>query len=260
MRDVGERDLDFFRGIPQRLITVAGYARPTPAFFYDSVQTDVLLATPLDHIRELLPSHRLHPLRLTPRSGATMIMASEYRDSDLGSYREVLIGFPVGVDRNAPVAVELRRFIAQGGSLYIWQMPLTTSIARDVGGEVAEARRFLAEIDILDEPGSVTCRLAEDGRQVLTLRVRHRPPVERERRLRTLPVTVKGDRLVRATAITRIRRSAVAYDGRGVELELGDHPLSDQLRRLSPGRVITASYYPSNQSIVSAPLESWPLD
>jgi hypothetical protein len=260
MRDVADRDLDFFRGVPQRLITVAGYVRPTPAFFYDGSEADVYLATPLERIRELLPSRRLHPLRLTPRSGVTLIVASEYRDSDLGTYREVIIGFPVTVDRNAPVTTELRRFMAQGGSVYIWQIPVTTTIARDVGVEVAGSRRFLAEIDFRAEAGLVTCRLGEGERHILTLRLRHRPPVKRDVRLRALPVTVKGDRLLRATTVTRIPRAAVVYDGRGVELDLGDHPLAGELRRLRLGRVIMASYAPANQSILGPPLESWPLD
>jgi hypothetical protein len=260
MRDVATRDLEFFRGVPQRLITVAGYVRPTPAFYYDFSETDVLLATPLDRIREVLPSRRLHPLRLTPRSGVIMIMAADYRDSDLGPYRAVLIGFPVSVDRNAPVTTELRRYMARGGSLYIWQMPVTTGIARDVGAETAGLRRFQADIDFADESGVATCRLAEGGKCILTLQVRHRPPVPRETRLHTRPVTVEGGRLLGSTAITRIPRAAVAFNGRGVSLELGDHPLADQLRHLSLGRVIMASYGPANQSILSPTLESWPLE
>ena len=260
MRDVAGRDLEFFRGVPQRLITVAGYVRPTPAFFYDSSEADVYLATPLERIRELLPSSRLYPLRLTPRSGVTLMVATEYRDSDFGAYREVIIGFPVTVDRNAMVTTELRSFMAQGGSIYIWQMPVTTAVGRDVGVEVAGSRRFLAEIDFRAEAGLVTCRLAEGGRHILTLRLRHRPPRRRDERVRYEPVTVKSDRLLRATSITRIPRAAVAHDGRGVELDLGDHPLADELRHLRLGRVIMASYAPANQSILGPPLESWPLD
>ncbi len=121
MRDVAGRDLEFFRGVPQRLITVAGYVRPTPAFFYDSSEADVYLATPLARIRELLPSRRLYPLRLTPRSGLTLIVATEYRDSDLRL--KVGVAVPGGAG-SAPLElhVELRdpsgpmRPSAPGGS------------------------------------------------------------------------------------------------------------------------------------------------
>jgi len=251
----------FFEGVPQQPVSVAGYEGPMPAFYYDYAQASVALLTPLDRIRELLPSPRLHPLRLTPRSGVTAIAAYEYRDTDLGPYNEVGIGFPVTVDRPAPMLTELRRFQAQGGSVFIWQLPVTAVIARDLGIEVAGYPKFLADIDFRAEGGLVTCRVAAGGRHLLTLRLRHRPPRRRRglERSRMLPVTVKGDRLLRAPSVASVPRSAVAYGGRGVEVELGDHPLADQLRRLEMGRVLLSSYAPANQMVLSSPLESWPL-
>ena len=260
MKDVADRDLAYFADIPQRLVTSAGYVRPTPAFFYDFSEADVLFATPLDRIREVLPSRRLFPLRLSPRSGVTMLQAFHYRDTDFGPFDEVMVGFPVSVDENAPVTNELRRFMARGGSVFIWQLPVTTDIAREVGAEVAGFRRFTAQIDFHAEGGLVTCRVGEGSRHILTLRLRHRPPTRREQRVRYPPVTVRGASLVRSGSIIRVREEAVAFDGRGVELELGDHPLVDDLRRLRLGRVIKASYAPANQAVLSSPLESWPLD
>jgi len=113
--------------------------------------------------------------------------------------------------------------MAQGGSVYIWQMPVTTTIARDVGVEVAGSRRFVAEIDFRAEAGLVTCRLGEGERHILTLRLRHRPPVKRDIPAAGAAGDRQGDRLLRATTVTRIPRAAVVYDGRGVELDLGDH-------------------------------------
>jgi len=253
------RDVEFFAGVPQRLITAAGYEVTIPTFYYDYSQASVVLVTPLERIRELLPSHRLYPLRLTPRSGVTVIVAYEYRDTDIGPYNEVAIGFPVTVDRNSPVLTELRRFQTQGGSVFIWQLPVTTAIARDLGVEAAGYPKFLADIEMGDEAGLATCRLAEEGRHILTLRLRHRKPRRRSERTRMWPVTVKGDRLLRGPAVNNIPQAAVAFHGRGVELELGDHPLADQLRRLEMGRATMASYAPANQTILSPPLESWPL-
>jgi Acetoacetate decarboxylase (ADC) len=253
------RDTEFFAGVPQHPVTVAGCEFPSPTFYYDFSQANVVAVTPLERIRELLPSPRLYPLRLTPRSGVTVIVAYEYRDSDIGPYNEVAVGFPVTVDRNAPVVTELRRFQVQGGSVFIWQLPVTTAIARDLGVEVAGYPKFLADIDFGAEGGLVTCRLAEGGRHILTLRLRHRSPRRRDERVRYEPVTVKGDRLLRGLGISNIPRAAVTFNGRGVELELGDHPLAERLRRLEMGRVIMASYAPANQLVLAPPLESWPL-
>jgi len=253
------RDMEFFAGVPQRLITAAGYEVTIPTFYYDYSQASVVLVTPLERIRELLPSPRLYPLRLTPRSGVTVIVAYQYRDTDIGPYNEVAIGFPVTVDRNSPVLTELRRFQVQGGSVFIWQLPVTIAIARDLGVEAAGYPKFLADIEMGDEAGLATCRVSAGERHILTLRLRHRKPRRRLERTRMWPVTVKSDRLLRGLAVNNIPQAAVAFHGRGVELELGDHPLADGLRHLEMGRVIMASYAPANQTILSPPLESWPL-
>jgi hypothetical protein len=254
------RDVEFFQGVPQRPVTVAGYEVVTPAFYSDYSQISAVWVTPLDRIRELLPSRRLHPLRLTPRRGVTVIVAYEYRDTTLGPYNEVAVGFPVTVDKKAAVLAGLRRFQAEGGSIFIWQMPVTTAIARDTGVEVAGYPKYLADIDITDEARLATCRLAEGNRHILTLRLRHRKSREQQQRMRYEPVTVKGDRLLRGMSVTNFRSSRMSFTGRGVELELGDHPLADQLRHLELGRVIMASYAPAVQSVLSPPLESWPLE
>ena len=253
------RDMEFFAGVPQRLITAAGYEVTIPTFYFDFAQASVVLATPLERIRELLPSPRLYPLRLTPRSGVTVVVAYQYRDTDIGPYNEVAIGFPVTVDRSSPVLTGLRRFQVEGGSVFIWQLPVTTAIARDLGVEAAGYPKFLADIEFTDEAGLATCRVSAGERHILTLRLRHRKPRPRSERARTGPVTVKGDRLLRGMATNSISQAAVAFHGRGVELELGDHPVADQIRRLEMGRVLMASYAPANQMILSPPLESWPL-
>jgi len=253
------RDTEFFKELPQRPVTVAGYEVVTPAFYYDYTQVSVVWITPLAQIRELLPSPRLHPLRLTPRSGVTVIVAYQYRDTTIGPYNEVAVGFPVTVDRKAPVLAGLGRFQTRGGSIFIWQLPVTTAIARDLGVESAGYPKYLADIDITDEAGLATCRLAEGDKHILTLRLRHRSPRRGPGRMRYEPVTVKGDRLVRGISISNTTRAAASFSGRAVELELGDHPVADQLRRLEMGRVISASYAPVVQSVLSPPLEGWPL-
>ena len=142
--------------------------------------------------------------------------------------------------------------------MFIWQLPVTTAIARDLGVEVAGYPKFLADIDFARRGRAGHLPGGRGERHILTLRLRHRQaPARGAERTRMVPVTVKGDRLLRGM-VASIPQAAVAFDGRGVELELGDHPLADQMRRLEMGRVLMASYAPANQ-ILFSPLESWPL-
>jgi hypothetical protein len=253
------RDNRFFEGIPQHQISWEHGETFTPTFFYDTAQLSVVFVTPLDRIRELLPSDQLHPLRITPRSALTVISAYKYRDCDIGPYNEVLVGFPVSVHKRAPVLAGLRRFMAKGGAIWIWQLPVTTEIARDLGVSIAGYPKFLADIEFGSEAGIATCRLREGDRDILSLRVKHGRPRQAGIRMRYEPVTVKDDHLLRSIAVSNYPHATRSFSGRTATLELGDHPLADQIRRLSPGRVLMVSYAPDSQVILTSPFESWPL-
>lgn len=253
------RDMRFFEGVPHREIVWGDYEVFTPAFYYDFAQLTVALAAPLDRIEALLPARWLYPLRPAPRSGVAVIAAYQYRDCDLGPYNEVLIGFPVAVGRRLPVLAGLRRFAFHGGAISIWQLPVTTPIARDLGIEIAGYPKFLADIAFTSEARATACRLDEGGRHILTIRVKHGPCRGDPARMRVEPITVKGDRVLRSAATMSIPTVARSWRGRGVELTLGDHPLADAIRRLDLGRVLMAAYSSNAQSILSSPVESWPL-
>ncbi|NDJ62373.1 MAG: hypothetical protein GYB67_14695 [Chloroflexi bacterium] len=44
-----------------------------------------------------------------------------------------------------------------------------------------------------------------------------------------------------------------------VQLELGDHPIADELGDLQLGRMIELRYMPKHQAILSLALESYPM-
>lgn len=253
------RDLRFFEGVPQRTVGGEGREVPIPTFYYGFSQLVVVLATPLERIGELLPAPWLHPCRLTPLSGVTVIAAFQYRDSDIGPYNEVLVGFPVGVHRREPMLRGLRRFNLRGGAIFIWQLPVTSALVRDLGVEMAGYPKFLADIDFEADGRTAACQLREGGKDILGVRMEHRAPRPVAARRRVEPITVKGDRVLRSHAVMGIPEAAQAYGGRGVEVELGDHPLADRIRELRLGRVLLAGYEPRTQSILTPPVESWPL-
>jgi hypothetical protein len=59
-------------------------------------------------------------------------------------------------------------------------------------------------------------------------------------------------------AVANYRHLARSVGGQAT-LELGDHPLAEQIRNLELGRVLTVGYAPDGQSILTSPYESWPL-
>jgi hypothetical protein len=188
----------------------------------------------------------------------TVMTVYDYRDTDIGPYKEVLIGFPVSVNRATPILAGPGRFMTGGGSIWIWQLPVTTQIARDLGIAVAGYPKFLADIEFDYKDRVATCRLKEGDRDIFRVRAKCGRVRPKDLRTRYEPVTVKDDHLVRCMAVANYRHLARSLGG-SVTLELGDHPLAEQIRNLGLGRVLSVGYAPDAQSILTSPYESWPL-
>jgi hypothetical protein len=251
--------MEFFDGITQFETAFEGHEGKTPTFYYDTTQIAAAFLTPLDRIRELLPDERVHPLRATRRSGITIVTGYDYRDTDIGPYREVLIGFPVTVGKPSPIGAGLRRFVSRGGPIWIWQLPVTTEIARDLGIGIAGYPKFLAEIEVHSDDGVAVCRLREGGSEILTLRVKHRSPRKVDGRMYYEPITMKGTRLLRSSVVAGYPHLARSLAGRGVTLAIGEHPISEKIRDLELGRAVMGLYSPDCRFILSTPLEGWPI-
>jgi hypothetical protein len=201
----------------------------------------------------------MHPLRVTPRHGLTTINAYQYRDCDLGPYNEVAIGFPITIDKVSPVFTGLLRKLPGIPKVYIHRLPVSTEIARDAGVEFANFPKFLADIVFEKKNGSFSCYLAEAQSHILTLAVRDLPvrPVARSF-LHT--ITFRLDRILRLEFILGERRQAISRKRAHVYLELGDHPVAQELRSLGLGRIIFCQSVPKFQAILSPVLESFAGD
>ncbi len=257
--DVPQRpNLDFFRGIIQGSTPVGKYMMRTPLFYYDFAGLLVTFVTPLERIRTLLPSAVMHPLRLTPWHGVTLFTAFEYRDTDVGPYNEFGVMFPVTLHKRAPVLTGLLRAMSEGLTTYVWQLPVTTEIARDLGTEHAGYPKFLADIKFDRHDDWIDCRVAEGDSHILTLSVRERP-LQGEDRMQYHMVNVRQDRILCGMADVHVERRGVSHDPSDVRLELGDHPIAQELRRLHLGRMIDYRYCPEGQLILNSVLESYSL-
>lgn len=252
------RDLAFFEPVTQHPVSWREGEVPSPVFYYDLTSLSVSFLTPLEKIRRLLPSDRLHPLRVTPTKGVTTIVGYEYRDSDIGPYNELLLGFPVSIDWRAPMVLGLRRAETQSAAAYVWHLPVTTEIARDLGIEVAGYPKFLASIEFESSGGWIHCRAEEEGRRILSLSVR-RPRVKKVGRRWPVDVlTFREGQVLRSPLVVNIRELGSSMRPANAHLELGDHPVSDELRELDPGRVVSIQYSPNSQAILGGPMEGWP--
>ncbi|MDJ0923267.1 MAG: acetoacetate decarboxylase family protein [Acidimicrobiia bacterium] len=254
------RDTAFFDGIAQIPDRRGGRDLKRPVFFYDSTMFQVSFLTPIERIRELLPSHRIHPMRFTPKRAVTSIGAVQHHDSDVGAYNVLGIMFPVTIDHPAPLMRGLLKVATEGATLFAWQMPETSEFAVESGVETAGYPKFLADVDIDTEGDWATCRVEEGGRQILNLSIRRPSVVPVHRRWPAGMLTVRDGWVQRIPYVSNIPYAGKSSKAADVGLELGDHPVADELRHLDLGRPVNIQYFTGMQQTLGTVLEAWPAD
>jgi hypothetical protein len=200
----------------------------------------------------------MHPLRVTPWHGIVTISTMEFRDTDLGPYNEVAISIPFTMDKVSPLFAGILRKSRGEPNIYIHHLPVTSEIARDSGVEFAGYPKFLATIEFEKQDDWVTCHLAEADQPILTLAGRqletHQAP-----RSRVNFFTTRNGRILRSVGISSERLQARSKGPSHVRLELGDHPIAQELKELQLGRLLAYQYVPQYQSILSPALESFAM-
>lgn len=252
------RDLSFYQQVEHLEKDCRGHPLPLPVFYYDLTAVLAGFLTPLDKVKRILPSPRMKPLRATPWHAVTVIACFEYRDCDAGPYNEVGITFPFTMDKPAPILTGLLRHIAEGPMAYVYKLPVTTELAYEFGVDFYNYPKFLATIDFTRENGWLKCRVAEGAQHILTLTARQlttRP----SRRWRFDGITTRDGRILRSEVVVNVREQAISRNQANVKLELGDHPVAQELRTLSLGRMVHLQYVPQCQTTLSGVVESWDM-
>jgi hypothetical protein len=182
--------------------------------------------------RRLLPDARLDVLELLPGRALFSLACIDYRDNDLGDYNEVSVALFVRERSQPPglpylgTALDLMR---NRVATYIYKLPVNQSFTCEAGCGIWGFPKSVEEIEFEDAGKRRRCRLAMDGRHVLTFTAPRGGA-------RTLPdasmVTYSLiDGVLHRTSFVS-GATGVGIRLGGTELVLGDHPLAEDLRRL----------------------------
>lgn len=160
---------------------------------------------------------------LEPAPGLTQLslLMVDYRDNDLGDYNEVGVIFFVKPKGAGDEEV----------GTFIYQLPVNQSFTSEAGCEIWGFPKSVQEIDIDYSDSSASCKLVMDGRHVFTLTVPRGGDGETPDTV-SLGYTML-DGIPNKNEFTRGATGESTTPGAtGVELELGDHPLAETLRKL----------------------------
>ncbi len=182
--------------------------------------------------RRLLPGTELDVVELLPGKALFSIALVDYKDNDLGDYNEVSLAFFVR-ERSAaariPYLGTLLDFLRGKVCTYIRHLPVNQSFTCEAGCTIWGFPKTVQQIDFDYAPERVRCKLVMDGQHVLTLSVPRGGS-------RTLP----DSEMVTYSYIQGIPHRTSFTSGAegfgfklgGAQLELGEHPIADELRTL----------------------------
>jgi hypothetical protein len=197
--------------------------------------------------RRLLPGPELDVVEVFPGQALFSIACIDYVDNDLGDYHEVSLALFVRERDERPLVPYLGDVVAffrNRLATCILHLPVDQSFTRDAGAGIWGFPKTIQQIDFEDTDGRRRCRLVMDGRHVLTY------TAGRGGRF-TLPdmpmrtYSYVGGRL-HATTFTS-GATEVGFALGGVALELGEHPIADDLRSMGLPRPALMSVWMGHQ-------------
>lgn len=246
---------DLFTGIAQWETTLGGRAGKLPVFYQDNTSFTAVFSARSDVARRLLPHPALKLVELYPGRCLVAITAFEYRRTDIDPYNELSIALlATAGSRPIPGLGVLSLVARRTFEAYVWQLPVTTEIARAGGVEVYGFPKFIADIRFERAAGKIGCELAAAGKPILAVRGRILP-TRRGPLMRYVTYSVREGIPLAANVLVDPLEYAESMGGGGAELELrGDHAICATLRELDLGRrAVLYQYAPRNQAILFAP-------
>ena len=161
---------DFFTGVKQWEFDGRGQKFKLPLFYYDNTSVNAIFTGSTKCIKALLPHPDMKPIELYPGRCLVAFTAFEYRKTDIGPYNELSISFPISF-RHQPIpgVTAATQMARHNDTTYVWQLPVTTEVARVGGVELYGYPKFLADISFELDGEHIRCELAEDGDKILSL-------------------------------------------------------------------------------------------
>ena len=245
---------EFFEGVKQWEFNLGELPFKLPVFYYDTTTITAIYTASTARVKKLLPLPQMNPIELSPGKCLVGFTAFEYRETDISAYNEFAISFLISFDKSQiPFLSATAQMLRRRLSVYIWQLPVTTEIARVGGVELYGFPKFIADIEFQKEADQITCRLSEDGTQILSLRGKVLP-VARAKNSKYITYSNIGDiPLVTNVPVNQLE-FAESRDKQSAIIEIGsDHKICEELQKIELSKTpVVYQYSPLNQAILFA--------
>lgn len=196
---------------------------------------------PAEPAQAIVGPSGLEIAEMRPGKAILSIAAMRYEDGDLDRYNEVAVAFLVRQHDAEPARPAARALeVARNRTgVFIHHLPVDQGFTLEAGRTIWGYPKFMAGIDIDEHDRETTIALRHDGAHVLTLTVRRgmRPWP----RIPNVPTYTLMDGVLRRTPWETWHDGTRGRLG-GAQIELGSHPIADELRSLGlPKRALMST-------------------
>jgi hypothetical protein len=211
---------------------IMGTVVTLPCEVREAKAAHVLYAVPAAAATRFL-GPELEPLEHEPGQSQLVLGFVDYLDNDLGQYREVMIVF----------FVRPRGRGSEAGGTYIYKLPVDGEFTCAAGREIWGFPKTVEQIDLDYAPERAQLRLVMDGKLVFGLSVPRSGGLPAASPPSTLLTYTYRPELHVVPFTSGSHGAWLFPGGNGVELQLGDHPIANELRSLGlPATPLVATW------------------
>ncbi len=232
-----------------------------PILYQDTFSIASFFTAPTVGLKELIPTPRLNPVELWPGKSALCFIAFSHHQASIGHHREFWIAIPSTHQQSyrAYLMPALRMAASLSFQFFVWKLPVTTQVALEAGREIWGYPKMLAEIDFSEDPTGVTCRLAERGREIATIRViKSRAKVKTYLDFNTF--TLKDEKILWTPVRGLAGGLSRSFWPGASSVSLGNHALAETLKKTGLSkRPLMTLYIPHLQMMLPRAEAQYPL-
>ncbi len=258
-RDPRVSSVDFFRAMPKTRVESRIGTTLTPNFYYRISTARLTMLAPTRAIRARLP-HELAPLEIAPGIGIVSVMAFRYDVCDIDFYTEAAVGIAVKPARHGGLGLFDLVTGLKNDALhsYVLSLPVNTEIAQVRGHDGYGFPKWVTELDVDIDAERTSARVANDAGG-LDLAFSAPTPKQSARRtgerVSTLTsYTTIDDAWHSTTSQINMLSAGSTRFPRGLDLQLGEGRMSNDLRSLKPIRTIQLDVTTEGQLALHMPV------
>ncbi|MGV0809018.1 acetoacetate decarboxylase family protein [Mycolicibacterium setense] len=258
-RDPRVSSVDFFRKLPKTEVNSAIGPTLTPNFYYRMSSARLVMLARSRNIRSRLPK-ALVPLEVAPGLGLVSVMFFRYDVRDIDFYTEAAVGVAVRPARHGKLGfADLASSLANDHlHSYVLSLPVSTQIAQVRGHDGYGFPKWVTGLDVSIDADRTIARVDNDAGGVdlaLSVVTPRQAKYQTGERVSTLTsYTSLGDAWHSTLSQTNELLAGTARFPRGVDLQIGQGRMADDLRALKPIKTIQLDVMTEGQLALHLPV------